>query len=248
MVKVNKGMRYIKIFFFFIKFILLKNKHKGKEAILIGNGPSVRIEDLLSISKSDKIIFVFNRFYLSYEQYDLDFFKPDYIVSIDPEVIKDFAPEIIKNNHGADVLLGTKKTYPRGNYKKFFIKNKKPFKISEYLPFQRIPTGDSVVITAINIAYYMGIKKMYLYGIDHNFNSKEKLSDGKVVGGNNHFLNNYRDGKAWYFPKIESIENSFKESDKFLRAKNGFLINCSRFTKLEVIEKKNLEECLLIKR
>lgn len=237
-------MSYIKNIYSFLKFILLRNKHKRKEAFFIGNGPSVKIEDLKKIQDSGKIIFVFNRFYLSYEQFDLDFFKPDYIVSIDPDVINNFASEIISNNHGADVLLGINRKSFSGNYKKFFIKNNKPYKVSSFIPFQRVPTGDSVVVSSMNIAYYLGIKKMYLYGVDHNFTSDEKLSDGKVSGGNNHFLNDYRNGKSWHYPEVESIEYAFEETDKFLRDRNGFVINCSRFTKLEVIEKQKLEECL----
>ena len=31
-------------------------------------------------------------------------------------------------------------------------------------------TGDSIIVAAIQIAFYMGMKEIYLYGIDHNFN------------------------------------------------------------------------------
>lgn len=228
-----------------LKFFVLKNKHKNKEAILIGNGPSVRVEDLKKIQESGKIIFVFNRFFLAYTQFEMDFFKPDYTVSIDPQVITDFGKDIIIHSKDSEVLLGGDGSLSvDGEHTRFYIKNTKPFKVSQYLPLQKVPTGDSVVVSAINIAYYMGIKNIYLYGVDHNFSYDDKTSDGKVTGGSNHFMKDYREDKAWYFPVVENIENAFLKCDEFLKKKGGFIKNCSRTTKLEVIKKKEFEECI----
>ena len=60
----------------------------------------------------------------------------------------------------------------------------------------------------------------------------------------NHFIKNYRDDKPWYPPVVENIEQAFKECDRFLREKGGFLINCSRKTKLEILEKRNFDDCI----
>ena len=234
----------LKNFFSSIKLNSLKNKYLNKECILIGNGLSVNPDDLQKLSHMNKVVFTFNRFYLAYEQYELNGFKSDYTVSIDPQMIKDFGQDIVDNSKGSKVLIGTdKKVNIKGNYIKFNIVNTKPFRFS-IVPTDFISTGDSVVVAAIQLAYYMGMKKIYLYGIDHDFSYDELINGEQVRGGENHFIKNYRDDKPWYPPVVENIEQAFKECDRFLREKGGFLINYSRKTKLEVLEKRNFDDCL----
>ncbi len=233
-----------KNFFYSILLNKLNNKHLDAECILIGNGPSVNPDDLLKLSNTNKVVFTFNRFYLAYDQYSVNGFKSDYTVCIDPQMIKDFGQDIVNNSKESKVLVGTdKKVNIKGDCIKFNIINTKPFKFST-VPTDFISTGDSVVVATIQLAYYMGIKKMYLYGIDHDFTYDEKTNGAKVIGGENHFIKNYRDDKPWYPPVVENIEQAFKECDRFLRERDGFLINCSRKTKLEVLEKRSFDDCI----
>jgi len=228
----------------FISLYSLKNKYIDKECIIVGNGPSVNLNDLKKIQKSGKIIFVFNRFYLAYKQLELDFFHPDFIISIDPQMINDFGQEIVDNKHDATVIFGSNRFKKiKGNFIQFTLKHRIPFKFISK-PLYRISTGDSVVIATIQLAYYMGMKNIYLYGIDHNFNYENIYNDGMVDGDENHFIKNYRDGKKWHPPVSENIDQAFIECDKFLRDKRGFIINCSRKTKLENIERGSLDDCL----
>lgn len=223
---------------------LLANKYKRRECVIVGNGPSVTLEDLQKIQKSGKIIFVCNRFYLAYEQMNLNFFKPHFVVSIDPQIIQDFGQEIIDSKHKSKVLIGTDQELDlKGSFLSFPIINRLPFEFCS-MPNKKISTGSSVVIAAIQLAYYMGMRKIYLYGIDHNFNYESKDDDGMVKGGENHFIHNYRNNKKWYPPLIEEIEQAFEKSDAFLRKYGGMLINCSRVTKLPNIERRNLNDCL----
>ena len=61
------------------ELLALKGLHEGKDAVFIGNGPSL---DLNLLSKFDNhILFAFNRFYLAYDQTSI---RPDYLVSADP--------------------------------------------------------------------------------------------------------------------------------------------------------------------
>lgn len=221
-----------------------RNKYNGSECVIVGNGPSVHIEDLNKIQSSGKIIFTFNRFYLAYKQFELDSFDPNFIMSIDPQMIEDFGQEIINNKKSATVLFGVnKKISLNGNFITFNIKNRVPFEFQTN-PFRRISTGDSSVIAAIQLAFFMGIKNIYLYGIDHNFEHEVINDNGMAEGGDNHFINNYRSGKKWHPPISENIEKAFEKCDDFLRANNGYLINCSRKSKLKNIERRSLDDCL----
>jgi hypothetical protein len=222
----------------------LRNRYSKVDCIIVGNGPSVEVNDLKLIQNSDKVIFTFNRFYLAYKQLEIDFFQPSFIMSIDPQMIRDFGQEIIYNKKNSTVLFGTNnKNTLKGNFITFNIKNRIPFKFQRN-PFKRVSTGDSSVVAAIQLAFFMGIRNIYLYGIDHNFEHEEKNSNGMVSGGDNHFIKNYRDGKEWHPPVSLNIEKAFEKCDEFLRENNGYLINCSRKTKLKNIERRSIDDCL----
>lgn len=218
--------------------------HVDSECVIVGNGPSVDIDDLKLIQDSGKITFTFNRFYLAYEQLDLDFFRPDFIMSIDPQMIKDFGQEIIDNRNNATVLFGMNNdSRLKGDFFSFYIKNRVPFEFKR-TPFQRISTGDSSVVAAIQLAFFMGMKKIYLYGIDHDFKHENMNDNGMVEGGSNHFIKDYRSDKKWFPPMSENIERAFGKCDDFLRSHNGYIVNCSRKTKLKIIERRILDDCL----
>ena len=73
----------------------LKDIHRGRQAFLIGNGPSVRIEDLEKFK--DQLTFCFNRFYLAYDRMD---FRPTYTLAADPQFIQDFSSEFLAFSEG----------------------------------------------------------------------------------------------------------------------------------------------------
>lgn len=46
----------------------LKNIHLGKRCFIIGNGPSLKAEDLSKLYKNNEITFAFNRIYHIFDQ------------------------------------------------------------------------------------------------------------------------------------------------------------------------------------
>ncbi|MZI95804.1 DUF115 domain-containing protein [Vibrio sp. CAIM 722] len=218
----------------------LKNLHKGKSCILIGNGPSVKYSDLDKINSSNSIKFVFNRFHKAYENID---FTPNYTVVIDPYFIRDFYDELLVNHRGC-LLIGIDSKFPvslRNFY--FRIKSTDPFEFS-LNPLKYISTGASVVVSAIQLAYFMGMKDIYLYGIDHSFEYVAEDSEDLIMGEGNHFIENYRSGKRWCPPNLPLIENGFKCSAEMLELKNGKLINISRESRLPHIKKENFDDII----
>lgn len=239
------GLKYLLMRGYFRGFHLdrdLKDRHSGGEALLIGNGPSVDVEILEKIR--GPVTFCFNRFYLAYEQFSLKF-TPHYTVCIDPQVIRDFGPDIVEFSKGV-ILFGTCRriTFP-GEYKCFPLMPTRPFRFSGNME-RYVSTGDSVVVAAVQIAYYMGIRKMYLYGVDHNFKIERRLENGRVTGDDNHFLMEYRSEKAWHPPNLLNIENAFKSCESFLKSKDGFLINCTDGGRLEVLPRKDIRKVFVV--
>jgi len=214
-----------------------KNKHSGKKCILIGNGPSVRFEDLKLINEIDCVTFVFNRFHKVYEKLD---FRPNYTVAIDPLFINDFFDELLSNSRG-ELFIGHHKQLERADeYNWFKIKSNVKFKFAAN-PLKHIEPGGSVVVAGLQLAFYMGCSEFYLYGIDHDFTFSDFKCNNKntnrdlVQGEGNHFIANYRSNKMWCPPDFDLIERAFIGSKEFLERKSKLIMNISRKSKLKAL-------------
>ena len=107
----------------------------------------------------------------------------------------------------------------------------------------------------IKLAYWMGIREMYVIGVDFSFKVPQTPT-GEVVYGNkvivsegecNHFHPDYRtSGEAWTVPKLDEQEEEFAAARKFLEEREGNIYNASRKTKLDVWERVDFEDLLSI--
>lgn len=220
----------------------VRNRHRGKVAFLIGNGPSVQCGDLEAIKGN--VAFCANRFYLAYPRMD---FRPNYLVSGDQQVIDDFGQEIIDKAECEVWFFGRKRPRLKGLFGWCRSFGRSPFQMQRNALFG-LNTGGSTMIMALQLARWMGIHRIYLYGIDHSFNfTVERDATDRfrsARGDNNHFISNYRSGKLWCPPAKEFIEEGFSACDKALRAEGGFVMNATRGGCLDVVERCPLEDAL----
>lgn len=222
------------------RLLALKDIHAGRRAFIIGNGPSLRIEDLGRLK--NEITFASNRIYLAFDQTD---WRPTYYSICDIVVARE--------NHDAILALDLTKIFansvrpvliddPNG----IFV-NPKPAKDDAFPPegwdlLRGTNAGHSVANLAIKIAFWMGIRELYAIGMDHNFvvpetRTGEIVAENEVIvseGERNHFHAGYRKkGEKWTMPKLDVMAEEFKKSREVLEAHGGFVKNASRFTKLE---------------
>ena len=216
-----------------------ENIHQGETAFLIGNGPSVRIEDLEKLK--GKITFCCNKFYMSYSSHS---FRPTYTVSADDKMIEDFGNEIVQNSEGVVWFCSA---FPISQEEKgfewVFLQSKKLRLERDALLTGAYHTG-ATLLAALQIGYYMGIRKFVLYGVDHNFKYDSRDERSSKTEGN-HFISNYREGKTWYVPNTERIESSFQKIASLLEMQDGCLVNASRKTKLPYVNRVLFEDCIL---
>ena len=219
----------------------LHSIHKSKRCFLIGNGPSVRLGDLEFLK--NEITFCCNRFHLCYHDTS---FRPTYIVSADDFMIKDFGMEIsksaIENNQKAFFgMVKDPRPYVIRNDSMFWIRlnRDRPFKPSTNI-LKSIGNGGATLLFAAQIAMYMGMNEMYLYGVDHNFKNYQLSKTSKLnsaQGDGNHFISNYRAGKSWVPPTTTFTEASYQALGSQLSSNGGFLKNASRESALPHIER-----------
>ena len=214
--------------------------HKGRQAWIIGNGPSVKTEDLEKFAGS--ITFCCNKFYMAYP---LTSFRPSYTVTSDGQMIEDFGSEIVKKSAGKVFVVSETPPRIKGDYiwVRYLHKPGRPIRFSRNM-LRYVMPGGSTVVAAIQIGYYMGIRNFYLYGIDHDFRyTRAACQNSELVEGTgNHFIANYREKRKWYRPWTATIEQSFAICDSFLKERRGSLKNATRGGKLEVLERIDFDD------
>lgn len=162
-----------------------EKKYAGKRCFIIGNGPSLTVEDLNRLK--NEYTFAANRIYKLYDSTD---WRPTFWMCVDPYIIRD--------DHGLiDSLPGTRfvsteaaKYNLQADENLYMIYNEQPFYLRKYntnnkVGFskdcsKKICAGETVTYNAIQMALYMGFTQIYLLGVDHKYS--HVINDkGKVV-------------------------------------------------------------------
>jgi hypothetical protein len=73
--------------------------------------------------------------------------------------------------------------------------------------------GATVTYVCLQLAFYLGFKKVILIGVDHNFSTQGQANQTVVSQGDdlNHFNKEYfGKGFRWQLPDLEASERSYK--------------------------------------
>ncbi len=229
------------------RWLKLKNKHRGKRAFIIGNGPSVRLEDLEELD--GEVIFAMNRFYLAYQGLRM---RPTYTCCSDPVMIRNHIDEIAAQCRSPlfiiSSLLFNASTLDNTNGIYFYeIEAPSERMKFRFQPFRGLEHGSSVIFVAMQIAVWMGVQRLVLYGIDHDFQlPKGFTEDDPIVIDNgevNHFIPHYRKrGDPWCPPKKKNIELGFQCALDQCKSHGIEIVNCTRGGKLDIFPRKVLTD------
>lgn len=223
--------------------LALRDRHLGGRAWIVGNGPSVRHEDLAAISEGD-IVFCFNRFYLSYPDHPL---REDYVVSADTLMVEDFGQEMIDISTGLPLFCihpsVTKdlrgkfvRMTPSDNHLPVFSGN----------AARSVAVGGSSVFVALQMAHYMGIRDVALYGIDYSFNM-HLVRDPRFpfpvsFQDGNHFIKSYRGTRPWCPPTWRDISAGFLNARVAFEITGGRIVNATRGGRLETFPRVDFDD------
>jgi hypothetical protein len=225
----------------------LKNIHQNKRCFIIGNGPSLTAEDLNKLE--NEITFAFNRIYYIFDKTE---WRPTYYCSEDNKTI-------VKSKEEIDQLTIENKFFPVNfprdcnihfkNAKYFILKfgdrSTEP-RFSEDI-VKGIHWGNTVAYTAIQIAVYMGINEIYLFGVDHNF-SKMVNNKGEIIideAAKDYFSEKYNtDKEDLYIPNVEVSTRAFMAAKKYADQHNLKIYNSTRGGKLEVFERVDFDQII----
>lgn len=227
-----------------------KNIHYGKTVICIGSGPSMASVDL-KLLNNQIVIFVNSSYKLIYDTTPKNAYW----------IVQDCNSLMENSNVDRSLFSGSFKSVHDLNSFKFkylcnedvFIKPgfkcvkfglfKVPMVISEGVLFSEDLdynlnlAGNSVIFSAIQLAYYLGAKKILLLGVDMNY--------GKNIS-ESYFDSNEINGRIFYpVDYLNKARPAFINFKNILSGKGIDLVNCSKNTCEDVLDKSELAVALL---
>ena len=225
-----------------------KNLHQGKRCFVIGNGPSLKPEDLKCLEK--EITFASNRIYHMFSKVD---WRPTYFFSTDNDVllkeIENFKKLPLKEKF---INLSAQK-YGRKVadnihyiflYGPFYLNRNNVYlhSISENVD-KYFSQANTVTCTCIEMAIYMGFTEIYLLGVDHNY-SKMVSADGKVRENKNiqTYFEGMKGGTTVSIYNQAAATQGFEVCKKYAEEHGIKILNATRGGKLEVFERVDFDK------
>ena len=220
-----------------------KNSYCGKRCFIIGNGPSLKVDDLEKLK--NEITFGSHGIYYIFKDTD---WRPTFYCAQDAKLIKERYREIKSECKKIECCFGLVKNfaYPMFSKKNVCIEldinqfeNGFP-KFSDDLS-KCAYEGFTVTYFNIQLAAYMGFSEIYLLGVDHNYsismNPDGTVNVDKSVG--DHFCKKdtlanipqtYKSTAAYYMARKYADEHGIK------------IFNATRGGKLDAFERVDFDD------
>lgn len=222
-----------------------KNLHQGSTCVIIGNGPSLMKTDFGLL---DGVVTIgLNKIFKLFERTD---FRPTYMCSYIKDVVSQCLDEFISftdvplfvAHECLDILP------PNYSHVHYFGPHKQHSFSTN--PINEICCGYTVSYIAMQLAYYMGFKRVVLIGMDHDFAGYDGEGDQFMridKARPMHFDPEYfSSGQFWQTPNYKMMENSFRFAKNIFENDSREIIDATIDGKLTVYPKMTLVEALAL--
>lgn len=227
----------------------LKDKYKGKRCFLVGNGPSLRAEDLSLLKENNEITFGFNRIYNIFED---TAWRPTFYISQDEKMLAgcvDVVSNMQLENKFIPIQMDWYFNLKVSGAVNFNIVSQVSENPSEFLfsddASKCLYNSGTGMYTAVQLAAYMGFKEIYFIGVDHHFHTSIN-NKGEIVVDNtvkDYFTDKYNEDKDNLFiPNTEKSTLTYIAMKKHCDMRNISVYNATRGGKLEVFKRVNFDE------
>ena len=217
-----------------------KDKHRGQDCFIIGNGPSLKHMDLAPLNNYHSI--GQNKIFLIFDKVDLNL---SYLVSVNQLVIEQSAREFEAMKCPVFLSYSAAKgvVNEQPNIQRLHTLNLWSFYEDISQP---ICEGNTVTFVSLQIAYYMGFSRVFLIGVDHSFKQSGQSHETQVYNGDdeNHFHPDYFKGQQWQLADVYGSEVSYHLANYFYQKNGRQIFDATVGGKLEVFPKINFEDAL----
>lgn len=225
----------------------LKGSHNGNVCFVIGNGPSLKPEDLSKLTDLNIPTFAANRVYKIFEK---TYWRPTYFFCEDPIIIRDIEKKINEIDCRYKFIPIQLKWYDGINIDHAFYFNQIHHRDDsiDYGFFDelenKVAWNGTVTITAIQFAAYMGYTDIYMIGVDHSYakviDSKGNVIEDKTI--KDYFDDSYDEGIEKVIDHhLDETTESFYRTNKHFTSKGIHIYNATRGGKLEIFPRVNLD-------
>lgn len=231
----------------------LRNKFAGERIFIMGNGPSLNKTPLDKLE--NEFVFGLNRISLLFDRVS---WRPTFFTAFDVRVVPDNSDEF--SNLDIEYkffsarykkLLGEKPNHYWHHTKGFYDGFESCFEPT--VPFTGFGGGGTIAIIAIELAFFMGFKEIYLIGTDVSYSvPKTVIQSGKDVFGDgvklnlestkdddqNHFDPRYFGaGKKWHNPNVRDMKIGFSRAASYIEQRGGRLLNATIGGELDQVQR-----------
>lgn len=220
----------------------LKDIKNGGRCFIVGNGPSLRINDLEMIKNED--CFAANLIFRIFDKTDWRpkyYFLQDRYADTDDFLNKlDIPYMFIGDYYWRKRGINNKNALCVHSGRSF---GKKTVDFSEDIS-KKIVSHYTVTYSMIQMAIYMGYKEIYLIGMDHSYeftyDSKGNITHNKNV--NSHIFKDKKPNEV--IANIEGMNKAYISAKEYANEHNIKIYNVTRGGRLDWFERRDLESIL----
>ena len=239
----KEGTDYLKWKWVYAKRIKqFKDIHKGEDCFIIGNGPSLNKMDLSKLNGYHT--FGLNKIFMIFEKVKFDL---SYLVAVNDLVVEQCKP--VYEDFEVPIFL----SHPAASKANIADKNHihRLYDLNTWSFYEDISepihAGWTVTYVAMQIAYYMGFKRVFLIGVDHSFKQsigKENVVEVMEGDDENHFHPDYFKGMKWNLADVYGSEVSYHLANYHYIRNDRQIFNATVGGKLDVFPRVSFERAL----
>ncbi|MFZ0430476.1 MAG: hypothetical protein WAO20_20325 [Acidobacteriota bacterium] len=236
----------------------LRNRHQGQRGFVIGNGPSLRMEDLDRLHARGEICLASNKIFLAFGH---TAWRPAYYGVEDKDIARRSSEEIDRLLDcpclTADYLVEYLPPTPQRVYFRLLSRVQPPDRpaFSENL-LHGINCGGTITYTLLQLAAWLGLREVYLLGVDFSYDLGVVREHRDFKGfkeyshlegqRKNYFSPDYfKPGEYNVAPDLPASLCAYESARQFCHERGRMLIrNATRGGKLEVFERSDIDRLL----
>ncbi len=224
-----------------LKLRAYHNLYRRERCFIIGNGPSLRDMDLSPLKK--EITFGLNRIYLLFPKIG---FATTHLIATNRFVIEQFSSELTVVPSQKFINWYYRKSVPNKEDIIFIRPGMKP-SFSKNPIFKSIWDGATVTYVAMQLAYFMGFRKVILIGVDHSFQSHGNAHQLVTSIGDDpdHFDPQYfGKGVRWQLPDLATSEHAYRLAKQYFEADRREILDATIGGNLSIFKKVKYQEII----
>jgi hypothetical protein len=187
--------------------------------------------------------FGLNRIYLLFSKSS---FRPTYYVSVNEFVLEQFAEEIMQLKMAKFINWNRRQYFSPDDQSITYLKSRLVLRDDFQTDLTRsMVFGGTVTFAALQLAFYMGFKKVILVGLDHHYRENgipNEVAIRKEEQDQSHFHKDYFPrGSKWQLPDLGRSELDYRIARKYFENHGREILDATIDGHCHIFNKINLE-------